>query len=413
MTRRDRSRGDPGDRSGPDPGRPPGPASPRNREEPRPGLRAQLASATVAARALLPVRFFFGVTFVYAGLDKLLDPSFFDPASPTSIAAQMAAFARVSPLAPLVRIGVPFAIPLGLLIAFAEIAIGLGALTGLAYRIAAAGGFALSLLFFLTASWATHAYYYGPDLPYAAGWLALTLAGHGNLLVPDRVLALGRPAPPAPMRFEPGRSARGDGWSPRPADGWASGESPTMTRRTLVQLGILGAAALVVGTAIVPLRLLRRSTSTAGDGVAAGGGVPSPGRSPGSSASPTPRPSATPAPSAAAGPGTPVASVADFQKADAVAFTVPFDAPPPLPAGDPAVVVKLAEGSFVAYDAVCTHEGCTVEWDAQDGILLCPCHGAAFDPAHRARVLAGPTRQPLAALPLSVDPATGTISLRA
>ena len=92
---------------------------------------------------------------------------------------------------------------------------------------------------------------------------------------------------------------------------------------------------------------------------------------------------------------------------------MPVDAPSPLPAGDPAVIVKLADGSFVAYDAVCTHQGCTVEWDAADGVLLCPCHGAAFDPAARARVLQGPARQPLAALPLTVDAATGTISLQA
>ena len=35
--------------------------------------------AVVPAAALLPLRVFFGATFVYAGLDKLLDPGFFDP----------------------------------------------------------------------------------------------------------------------------------------------------------------------------------------------------------------------------------------------------------------------------------------------------------------------------------------------
>ena len=108
-----------------------------------------------------------------------------------------------------------------------------------------------------------------------------------------------------------------------------------------------------------------------------------------------------------------VATVSDLANADAVAFTVPASAPAPLPAGDPGVIVKLADGSYVAFDAVCTHEGCTVEWDAADAVLLCPCHGAAFDPANNAAVLQGPTRQPLAALPLVVDAATGTISLQA
>ena len=102
--------------------------------------RRSAASTTGTVRALLPVRFFFGATFLYAGFDKLLDPRFFDAASPASIQAQMAFFTRVSPIAPLVRLGESLAVPIGLLIALAEIAIGLGALTGLAYRAAAWGG---------------------------------------------------------------------------------------------------------------------------------------------------------------------------------------------------------------------------------------------------------------------------------
>ena len=39
-------------------------------------------SAWVPAAALLPLRLFFGVTFVYAGLDKLLDPAFAGPVEP-------------------------------------------------------------------------------------------------------------------------------------------------------------------------------------------------------------------------------------------------------------------------------------------------------------------------------------------
>ena len=66
----------------------------------------------------------------------------------------------------------------------------------------------------------------------------------------------------------------------------------------------------------------------------------------------------------------------------------------------------------MAYDAVCTHEGCTVEWDAADAVIICPCHDAMFDAADHAAVLAGPTRQPLAPLPLVVDGATGQILLR-
>ena len=38
----------------------------------------------------------------------------------------------------------------------------------------------LSITFWLMASWATKPYYYGPDLPYALGWLTLALAGTGG-----------------------------------------------------------------------------------------------------------------------------------------------------------------------------------------------------------------------------------------
>ena len=382
----------------------------------RRSLREQLAAAQVSAAALLPVRLFFGITFVYAGLDKLLDPSFFDAASPLSIQSQLAAFARVSPLAPLVRIGEPWAVPIGLGIAILEVGIGLGALSGIAYRLAALGGAALSLLFWLTASWATHPYYYGPDLPYAAGWLVLALAGHGDLLVPSGILA----RIDAAAQGDDGRAgpSTGDGWGRAPGGGWsrivpavatADDVLASPTRRALLQVGVVAAAALAVGSLTVPLRLLRGPGSTgSSDGVAGG---PAASSDPGAVATQPPAASPTPVASGAGG-GLAVASEAAVSAAGAVAFTVPFDAPAPLPAGDPALIVKLPDGSFAAYDAVCTHEGCTVEWDAADGVILCPCHGAAFDPARQARVLAGPTRQPLAALPITVDKATGTIYLQ-
>ena len=138
----------------------------------------------MAAAALLPARLFFGATFLYAGLDKLLDRAFLDPSSPASIYSQLGVFTRFSPLAAVIRSSEPYAAPIGVLIALAEIGIGIGAITGLAFRLAATGGALLSLLFWLSASWAIHPYYFGPDLPYAAGWTVLALAGHGNLLVP-------------------------------------------------------------------------------------------------------------------------------------------------------------------------------------------------------------------------------------
>jgi thiosulfate dehydrogenase [quinone] large subunit len=352
-------------------------------------MRRPPDSPSVPAWALVPLRLFLGATFVIAGLDKLLDPRFFDASSPTSIQAQMEAFVHLSPIGGLVQLGVPFAVLIGLAIAFAEIAAGLGALTGLAFRLAAGLGAVLSILFFLTASWATRPFYYGADLPYAAGWVTLALAGHGGLLVSRRFIEW----------------ASG---TPIPSDGDAAAEpagsrAASPGRRVLLQAAVLGALALVTASISVPFRESRSPIAT----------TPGGSEAPDGSAGGTPEPSAAPTPVGSGTPGIAIASIAAVGKTGAARFKVPFTAPPPLPAGDPGVIVKLADGTYVAFDAVCTHAGCTVGWDATDRLLVCPCHDAAFDPAHGAAVVAGPTDVPLSPIPIVVDQSTGTISLQA
>ena len=80
--------------------------------------------------------------------------------------------------------------------------------------------------------------------------------------------------------------------------------------------------------------------------------------------------------------------------------------------GDPSAVLLLPSGKVVAFDLTCTHAGCEVEYDPSSSLLICPCHGATFDPKHGAGAIAGPTDQPLTALPIHVDQATGAITLR-
>lgn len=344
------------------------------------------------AVALVPLRFFLGGTFLYAGLDKLLSPEFLTAGAPGSIGEQLAAFARHSPLAPIIHLVQPWAIEVGILIALAEIGVGLGAITGYGFRLAAAGGAALALLFWLTASWATKPYYYGPDLPYAAGWITLALAGHGDAFV---------------VRWR--ERALGSAGQPRPVRGtWATGAhgAAVIARRTFLEAGVLGTAALVVASLAVPMRAVLGGSATEGGAR----GPLSPPPSTGPQPTGTPLPTDTPPPTLA--PGVAVASLADVQGTGATAFTIPFDAPRPLPAGDPAVIVKLADGSYAAFDATCTHAGCIVEWDQPDGLLVCPCHGAVFDPGAGGRVLEGPTDLPLTELPLMLDPATGRFLLR-
>jgi arsenite oxidase small subunit len=68
--------------------------------------------------------------------------------------------------------------------------------------------------------------------------------------------------------------------------------------------------------------------------------------------------------------------------------------------GNPAVLVHLQSGDFVAYSAVCTHQGCTVAY--KDGQLACPCHGSVFDPRTGGSVVNGPATQPLPQIPVEV-----------
>ena len=72
---------------------------------------------------------------------------------------------------------VHYALPFGLLIAFAEIAVGLGTLLGLWSRAAAICGLLLSVGFLLTVSWHSRPYYYGADIVFVFAWTPLIAGG--------------------------------------------------------------------------------------------------------------------------------------------------------------------------------------------------------------------------------------------
>jgi nitrite reductase/ring-hydroxylating ferredoxin subunit len=69
-------------------------------------------------------------------------------------------------------------------------------------------------------------------------------------------------------------------------------------------------------------------------------------------------------------------------------------------AGNPALLVHLQSGDFVAYSAVCTHQQCTVAY--KNGQLACPCHGSVFDPANNGQVISPPAQRPLPEIPVEV-----------
>ncbi|MEU8432170.1 DoxX family protein [Streptomyces sp. NPDC029216] len=138
----------------------------------RPPLR-ELASR----HALLPLRLFLGVTFVYAGLDKLTTSGFLSADGTGSIGEQMRGVRDTAALPALVDLALKAPAGFGLAIALGELLVGLGVLAGLLTRVAAAGGALISLSLWLTVSWAVTPYYYGNDLVYLMAWIPLVLAG--------------------------------------------------------------------------------------------------------------------------------------------------------------------------------------------------------------------------------------------
>ena len=58
------------------------------------------------------------------------------------------------------------------------------------------------------------------------------------------------------------------------------------------------------------------------------------------------------------------------------------------------IVIRDSETSeLIALTSVCTHEGCSVEWDVDKNQFGCPCHQSAF--SKEGEVISGPAVIPL------------------
>jgi len=81
------------------------------------------------------------------------------------------------------------------------------------------------------------------------------------------------------------------------------------------------------------------------------------------------------------------------------------------PSLGPIILIHLDNGKFVAYSAICTHAGCQVQFDPSLKDIVCPCHGAVYDPYHNAQVVGGPAPYPLQNVPIQYNQSTGNIYL--
>ncbi|MBE3557942.1 MAG: Rieske 2Fe-2S domain-containing protein [Ktedonobacteraceae bacterium] len=83
-------------------------------------------------------------------------------------------------------------------------------------------------------------------------------------------------------------------------------------------------------------------------------------------------------------------------------FTNPAD-------GNASLLIHLPNGNFAAYESACTHEGVQVNYNPTTHMLVCPRHGAIFDPARNGAIVKGPATRKLLTVTIYVN-ADGTIS---
>ena len=311
--------------------------------------------------ALLPLRLFLGVTFIYAGAQKLSDPGFMHKGAPTYIGTQLHGFANGTPGGFILR---AFAIPhpalAGVGVAITEIAIGILVTAGLLTRAAAAIGLALNFILFLTNSWHAYPYFLGSDIVFVFAWMPFVIAG-----------AQGQPSVDMEL-LRRARSSRRGADEPSVAGG-------VVSRRVLLRRALLGAAAATLGIAGIAYAAKGSYRGAAAPSLTAERQPRRPTRRHGTSRRHTTH-SNLPSGAVRMGPSNAV------QPGQAVTYRDPSD-------GRPDVLIRDTSGHLTAMSAVCTHAGCEVSYES--GQLVCPCHGSVFN-ARTGAVEQGPASQPLA-----------------
>jgi thiosulfate dehydrogenase (quinone) large subunit len=262
-------------------------------------------------------------------------------------------------------------------------------------------------MFFLSATWRVYPYFYGSDIVFIFCWVTLLLVGPVSSVLPTLDAFI---VPRLLKLVSPGQREQfasmlhlilgvGEASASVPViDHKKPLVNPRRNSRTQISLrretrrnfiwGIVTGGAAMLG--LVWLDSLFRVAPQPSDNTA----TPSIGATPPATGSSLSTPGTSPV----------IAQVSQVPINSAANFTLPSN-------GDPGVLVHLGNNQFVAFDAVCTHAGCPVSYDSGSKLLLCPCHGAAFDPAKGAAVVQGPTQTPLTSVPINVNNATGTISL--
>lgn len=65
------------------------------------------------------------------------------------------------------------------------------------------------------------------------------------------------------------------------------------------------------------------------------------------------------------------------------------------------LLARTSPTDVIALSAICTHEGCLVDFDSTQNLIVCPCHGSEF--AESGAVVRGPARTPLVSYPTALS----------
>ncbi|MGX1131543.1 putative membrane protein YphA (DoxX/SURF4 family) [Streptomyces glaucescens] len=139
---------------------------------------------------LLPLRVFLGFISIYAGMGKLCDPVYFDGGKRGSMVKWLNTLHPWDVAEPLRQFALEHPVGSGLVIAFAQVLVGVLTVFGCWQRVAAVGGALLSAALLVTVSWKSVPVYETPDIIYLAAWSPLIIAGAPVYSVDGRLAGL-------------------------------------------------------------------------------------------------------------------------------------------------------------------------------------------------------------------------------
>ena len=75
----------------------------------------------------------------------------------------------------------------------------------------------------------------------------------------------------------------------------------------------------------------------------------------------------------------------------------------------PTMLIHHPDGTWIALTAVCTHLGCTVQYQPEQNVIHCACHGGTYDPNTGANI-SGPPPKPLMRYKVNITDAGVVVS---